>query len=162
MKVLPIQQNKKQNISPQFNGAIDASFRYLATNQAIGANSVDVCFMVAPRTANDSIKRGPAAGLETFRREIMGTINDTCIGIFGTVAGAMIAFGLNKKFDFNVNRIFSAPETLNILAENKAHQVKNKKQQIDYLKETLSSVRAYNPTLSKSDNEKAYLHISLF
>ena len=160
MKLLPIQQQiNKQNVSPQFHGAIDASFRYLATNQAIGANSVDVCFMVAPRTASDTIKRGPAAGLETFRREIMGTINDTCIGLFGTVAGCMAAFGLNKKFDLNVNKIFSAPETLNILAENKAHQVKNNKQQIDYLKETLASVKAYNPTLAESDKD-GYVKLS--
>ena len=71
MKV-QIQQTPTQQL--QFKGAMDSSLRYLATNQAIGANGVDFCFMVTPRTASDTIKRGPAAGLETFRREIMGMI----------------------------------------------------------------------------------------
>ena len=93
MNVQPIsQQNniQKENQHPQFKGVVDTSFRWFATNQAIGANAVDFCFMVSPRTASDTYKRGPAAGLETFRREIMGTINDSCIGIFGALAGAAI------------------------------------------------------------------------
>ena len=80
---------------------VDTTLRYLATNQAIGANGVDLCSMVAPRTASDTVKRGPAAGLETFRREIMGTVNDSIIGLFGAFAGALIAFGINQKFGFN-------------------------------------------------------------
>ena len=132
------------NQQPQFKGAIDSGLRYLATNQAIGANGVDFCFMVTPRTASDTIKRGPAAGLETFRREIMGTVNDSCIGLFGAASGAMIAYGLNKKYGLNVNKLFTAPETLNILAENKSEQIKNNKTQIDYIKKTLSDVKAYN------------------
>ena len=150
MKVLPQQTTNRQL---QFKGAIDSSLRYLATNQAIGANGVDFCFMVTPRTASDTIKRGPAAGLETFRREIMGTVNDSCIGLFGAAAGSLIGYGLSKKFGLNVNKMFTAPETLNILAENKAEQIKNNKSQIDYIKKTLSDVKAYNPTSSRSDSE---------
>lgn len=150
MKVLPQQTTNRQL---QFKGAIDSSLRYLATNQAIGANGVDFCFMVTPRTASDTIKRGPAAGLETFRREIMGTVNDSCIGLFGAAAGSLIGYGLSKKFGLNVNKMFTAPETLNILAENKAEQIKNNKSQIDYIKKTLSDVKAYNPTTSRSDSE---------
>ena len=141
------------NQQPQFKGAIDSGLRYLATNQAIGANGVDFCFMVAPRTASDTIKRGPAAGLETFRREIMGTVNDSCIGLFGAASGAMIAYGLNKKYGLNVNKLFTAPETLNILAENKSEQIKNNKTQVDYIKKTLSDVKAYNPTSARADSE---------
>ena len=141
------------NQQPQFKGAIDSGLRYLATNQAIGANGVDFCFMVTPRTASDTIKRGPAAGLETFRREIMGTVNDSCIGLFGAASGAMIAYGLNKKYGLNVNKLFTAPETLNILAENKSEQIKNNKTQIDYIKKTLSGVKAYNPTSARADSE---------
>ena len=141
------------NQQPQFKGAIDSGLRYLATNQAIGANGVDFCFMVTPRTASDTIKRGPAAGLETFRREIMGTVNDSCIGLFGAASGAMIAYGLNKKYGLNVNKLFTAPETLNILAENKSEQIKNNKTQIDYIKKTLSDVKAYNPTSARADSE---------
>lgn len=141
------------NQQPQFKGAIDSGLRYLATNQAIGANGVDFCFMVTPRTASDTIKRGPAAGLETFRREIMGTVNDSCIGLFGAASGAMIAYGLNKKYGLNVNKLFTAPETLNILAENKSEQIKNNKTQVDYIKKTLSDVKAYNPTSARADSE---------
>ena len=141
------------NQQPQFKGAIDSGLRYLATNQAIGANGVDFCFMVTPRTASDTIKRGPAACLETFRREIMGTVNDSCIGLFGAASGAMIAYGLNKKYGLNVNKLFTAPETLNILAENKSEQIKNNKTQVDYIKKTLSDVKAYNPTSARADSE---------
>ena len=153
MKVHQIQQQNSNKNQPQFKGLVDTSLRYLATNQAIGANGVDVCFMVTPRTASDGIKRGPAAGLETFRREIMGTVNDTCIGIFGVFAGSLIAAGLNKKFKLNSNRIFAAEETLDILAQNKTKQLINNKTQLDYLKETLHSVKGYNPTAANSDKD---------
>lgn len=138
---------------PQFKGAIDTSLRYLATNQAIGANAVDFTFMVTPRSVSDFAKRGPAAGMETFRREIMGTVNDSCIGLFGAASGAALAVALCKKYGFNVNNIFTAPETLNILAENKAEQIKNNKDQLEYIKKTLSEVRAFNPTAANADAE---------
>ena len=152
---MKVQLTPQQTINQQtqFKGAIDSSLRYLATNQAIGANGVDFCFMVAPRSTSDTIKRGPAAGLETFRREIMGTVNDSCIGLFGAASGAMIAYGLNKKFGLDVNKLFTAPETLNILAENKSEQIKNNQTQLEYLKKTLADIKAYNPTSSRSDSE---------
>ncbi len=152
-------QSTQQQFNPQFKGPVDTTMRFLATNQAIGANAVDVCFMVSPRTASDLYKRGPAAGLETFRREIMGTVNDTFMGVFGAGAGALIAFGLNKKFGLNVNKFFTAPETLDILAENKAEQIKNNKSQIDYIKNTLSNIKAYNPDAVGKDAE-GYVRIS--
>ena len=161
MKVQEIQQQNQINFDdkPQFKGAVDTTLRYLATNQAIGANGVDLCSMVAPRTASDTIKRGPAAGLETFRREIMGTVNDSIIGLFGAFAGLMLAYSMNKEFGFNVNKIFAAPDTIKILAQNRANQVKNNTKQIDYLKETLSSVKAYNPTAANSDAQ-GYVKLS--
>ncbi|MBR6126934.1 hypothetical protein IKQ21_04540 [bacterium] len=161
MKVQQLQQQNqiKFDNKPQFKGAVDTTLRYLATNQAIGANGVDLCSMVAPRTASDTIKRGPAAGLETFRREIMGTVNDSIIGLFGAFAGVMLAYSMNKDFGFNVNKIFAAPDTIKILAQNRANQVKNNTKQIDYLKETLSSVKAYNPTAANSDAQ-GYVKLS--
>ena len=51
----------------------------------------------------------------------------------------------------NVNKLFTAPETLNILAENKSEQIKDKKSQLEYIKKTLSNVKAYNPTSEASD-----------
>lgn len=146
-------QQTQQITQPQFKGAIDSGLRYLATNQAIGANAVDFSFMVAPRTASDFGKRGPAAGMETFRREIMGTVNDSCIGLFGAAAGAALAMQINKHYGLNVNNIFTAPETLNVLAQNKAEQIKNNGTQLDYIKRTLSEVKAFNPTSEHADSE---------
>ena len=162
MKVQAVKnENNQQNVckQPRFEGAVDSTFRYLATNQAIGANGVDFCFMVTPRTTSDTVKRGPAAGLETFRREIMGTVNDTCVGLFGAAAGAILAGALNKKYGANINRMFTAPETLNILAENKSSQLKNNNTQLEYIRETLSNIKAYNPTSPNADNE-GYVKLS--
>ena len=162
---MKVQLDRQQNSiitnqhTPKFKGVGDTTLRYLATNQAIGANGVDFCFMVTPRTASDMIKRGPAAGMETLRREIMGTINDSLIGSYGIVAGSLIAFALNKKFGLNVNKMFTAPETLNILAENKAEQLKNNQTQLDYIKKTLSNVKAYNPTAKGADAD-GFIRIS--
>ena len=141
---------QKQNNQPQFKGAVDSTLRYLATNQAVGANGVDFCFMVTPRTASDMIKRGPAAGIETLRREIMGTINDSLIGFYGMIAGALLAFPL-KKYGAGVREMFTAPETLNILAENKADQLKQNKTQFEYIKTTLGNIKGYNPTSNRAD-----------
>ncbi len=164
MKLQQIQQQKiqqyqvRQNENPelqttQFKGM--AQFlRYLATNQGVGANAVDFCFMVSPRTLSDSIRRGPLAGLETARREMAGLINDTCIGAYGMGVGALAAllFGM-KKYTSNANSILAAPETLKILAQNKANQIKNNKSQIDYIKETLGQLKLYNPSLKTADKD---------
>ena len=151
MKV-ELNHQQQTTITPQFRGPVDTTLRYLATNQAVGANAVDFCFMVSPRTGSDWIKRGPAAGMETLRREIMGTINDSLIGCYGTVAGAILALSL-KKYGFNARELFTAPETLNILAENKAAQIKDNKSQFEYIKNTLSSIKAYNPKSTVADKD---------
>ena len=160
MKVQSItQQNNQIKQQTNFKGVVDTSFRYLATNQAVGANLVDFSFMVAPRTINDGVKRGPAAGMETGRREIMGTINDSCVGLFGAAAGALIAGSLSKKYETDVNKMFTAPDTLHILAENKSEQIKNNKSQIEYIKATLRNARGYNPTAANADSE-GYVKLS--
>ena len=153
MKLHSTQPNQYQNKNINFKNAVDTSLRFFATNQALGANAIDVASMVAPRTTSDMIKRGPTAGMETLRREIMGTVNDTLIGSYGILAGSLIAYAMNKKYEVNINKIFTAPETLNILADNKARQLKDKKTQTEYLKETLSNIKAFNPTSKNADKE---------
>ena len=89
-------ENKKDNI--KFTGAFDAvttGLRFLDTNQAWGANAVDLASMVIPRTTVDLINRGPAAGMETGRREASGTINHSLVGVYGTIAGLALASALN-------------------------------------------------------------------
>jgi hypothetical protein len=156
----PQQQLNRRN-DQSFKGVGDVTLRYLAVNQAVGANGVDVAFMVTPRTTSDIVRRGPLAGMETFRREIMGTVNDSLIGVYGIGAGAIAAslMGFSKKYGAKVNEIFAAPETLNILAENKAHQVKNQTSQLEYLQETLKNLKAFNPSDAKADKD-GYVRLS--
>ena len=156
MKVQQIQQNSiKKNQSPQFKGLADETLRFLATNQAIGANAVDIGFMVVPRTGTDMVERGPVAGLETLRREASGTANHSLIGIYGAVSGALLAalMGVDKNFGTNANKIYAAPNTVNVLAEKKANQIKYGKTQLDYLRESLAELRAFNPSSKKADPE---------
>ena len=156
MKIQQIQKNNIQNNKqePSFK-SVSGVLRYLATNQAVGANAVDLGFMVIPRTGTDLVNRGPAAGLETGRREASGTLNHSLIGVYGSIAGGIIglAMGTDRKFGTKVNDVMAAPETVNILAENKANQFRNNTKQFDYLKETFANVKAYNPTSAKADKE---------
>lgn len=146
---------KKQNTQPSFKGTADAGLRYLATNLGIGANMTDIGFMVFPRVLSDA-QRGPAACIETTRREASGTLNHSSIGLYGWLAGAGIAsmMGLKEKFGVNANAMFTAPETLNILAENKVNQIKNNQTQQEYLKNIFNNIKAYNPSASNSNKNK--------
>lgn len=158
MKVQNIPQQQTTN-KPQFKAA-DSALRFLTVNQAVGANLVDVCFMVAPRSGSDMCKRGPLAGMETLRREIMGTVNDSLIGIYGVLGGFIAAKLMSvKNYTKDANSILAAPETLNILAANKATQIKGNKSQLDYIKQTLQNVKAFNPAAANSD-EKGFIKIS--
>ena len=61
MQVHSINQKRIQkNNNPQFKGGVDTALRFLATNQGVGANMTDVCFMVIPRILSDA-QRGTAA-----------------------------------------------------------------------------------------------------
>ncbi len=157
MKVQQLNQNDKYNIniSPSSKGAGDAFLRYLATNQAVGANAVDISFMVVPRTGSDLIRRGPLAGAETARREASGTANHTLVGVYGIGAGALVAtlMGIDRKYGAKSNQIMTAPETLNILAQNKSFQLAKNSHQSDYLHQTLKNLKAFNPTSAKADKE---------
>ncbi len=155
MKIQKIQQQNKINEkTPQFKGAIDTSLRFLATNQGVGANLTDLGFMVIPRVSTDA-KRGPAACMETARREASGTANHSLVGGYGIAAGLVTAalMGMNKNFGVDANKIFTAPETVNILAEFKTNQVKNNATQSEYLKETLRNLKAFNPTAANADKD---------
>ncbi len=161
MKVQKIQQNNNiQQKQPQFKGAVDTGLRFLATNQGVGANLTDLSFMVIPRVTTDA-KRGPAACVETARREASGTANHSLVGVYGMAGGigAAALMGMNKNFGVKANKMFAAPETLNILAENKANQVKNNTTQVEYLKETLKNIKAFNPAAANADKD-GYVKLS--
>ncbi len=153
-----IQQNKqKQQSQPRFTGAPETAatllLRFLDTNQAIGANSVDLCSMVIPRTVYDFHKRGADAGVETARRESMGTINHSLVGVYGTLGGMLVAAALNRRFkndNLRVDKLFADNATTDILARYRLNSLrKEPKPEVSnvksYLNEVFDNLKVYNP-----------------
>lgn len=153
-----IQQNKqKQQSQPRFTGAPETAatllLRFLDTNQAIGANSVDLCSMVIPRTVYDFHKRGADAGVETARRESMGTINHSLVGVYGTLGGMLVASALNRRFkndNLRVDKLFADNATTDILARYRLNSLrKEPKPEVSnvksYLNEVFDNLKVYNP-----------------
>lgn len=122
--------------------------RFLDTNQAWGANLVDIGSMVVPRTYYDTKHRGLATGLETGRRESTGTFNHAMVGVYGTVAGAALAMGLNRAYQFKAHKIFANNDTLNILGDNWYNALKQGSEEpLDgFLKNVIQNIKVYNPT----------------
>ncbi len=154
-------KNNKQNknTAPAFTGAIDSLvaapsvfLRFLDTNQAWGANLVDVGSMVIPRTYYDTKHRGIATGLETGRRESTGTFNHAMVGVYGTVLGAALAVGINRAYQLKAHKIFANNDTIGILGDSwyKALKSGSDDPLKVYLNEVVSNIRVYNPA-----NEKA-------
>lgn len=115
-----IRNEKDQQQNIQFKGASDAislGLRFLDTNQAWGANAVDLGSMVIPRTTVDTVNRGPAAGLETGRREASGTINHSLIGVYGSMAALAFSLALNKTFNVRADKIFADNESFDIIGQ---------------------------------------------
>lgn len=153
-------KNNDKNENVRFTGAADWStllLRFLDTNQAIGANSVDLCSMVIPRTAYDMKKRGPEAGLETARRESMGTINHTLVGAYGVLGGMLVAAAVNRAYNVRADKIFADNKTTDILAKywHKAVKLENElKLQDPKQAEPFDAVKSYLNDLF--DNVKVY------
>lgn len=121
MKIQPNIPQYQNNNNQNFTGAMEAGtafLRFLDTNQAWGANAVDLCSMVIPRTTVDFVNRGPEAGTETARRESMGTFNHSMVGVYGSIAGAFLASALNKRFGIKANKIFADNETFEAVTKS--------------------------------------------
>lgn len=122
MNIQPIIPQLKQNNNNQnFTGAMEAGtafLRFLDTNQAWGANAVDLCSMVIPRTTVDFVNRGPDAGAETARRESMGTFNHSMIGVYGSIVGAFIASAINNRFGIKAHKIFADNEAFETITKS--------------------------------------------
>ena len=160
-----IKNNNKLSVqtaqqAPAFTGigsamyAIPAVFlRFLDTNQAWGANLVDLGSMVIPRTAYDMKNRGAATGFETLRRESTGTANHASVGLYGTFFGAMFALMLNKAYGIKSHKIFANNDTLNILGNkwyDAVHATNTPDTLQRYLEDVVSSIKVYNP--SRTEN----------
>ena len=70
-------------------------------------------------------------------------------------AGALIAalMGIQGKFGVSANKILAAPETVNILAENKTHQIKGNESQYEYLRNIFKDIKVFNPSSENADIE---------
>lgn len=134
------------------------ALRFFDVNQAIGANTMDLCTMVLPRTIYDFNNRGPLAGIETGRRESAGTFNHAMVGVYGTVAGAALAYTLRDKFGFNLNHIFADNNTIDILANihNESIQSKNANPLRNSLNKIFESIKVRN---SEADAETGWVGI---
>lgn len=113
--------NKIKKVQPSFGGAAGMVLRFLDTNPAWGADAVDLGCMVIPRTWTD-FGRGPSAGFETMRREGMGTANHSSVPLYGALAGALVAGGINRGFGFNrgsvkANNVFADSETMTMMGK---------------------------------------------
>lgn len=153
--IIPQQQNKKHELQ-NFTGAFEiatGALRWLDTNQAWGANTVDLCSMVIPRTTVDFINRGPEAGTETARRESMGTTNHASIGLYGTVAGLALASRINGKYGVKAHKIFADDKTVDILANywHEARKASDKPQK--YVKaftdKVVENIKLFNTDVEK-------------
>ncbi len=150
------QTQYKNQSNPSFSGGADLFLRFLDTNQAWGANAVDLCCMVLPRTITD-FGRGPDAGVETLRREGMGTANHSLVGAYGTLAGLVLATGINGLYkfgdkDIKANSIFADDETLNLQGQIWKNTLQ--KQPENILHEHLKTVLSKYEALSANENGK--------
>lgn len=148
MKVQQInqQQNYNKNNNRQtFTGAADTAvqlLRFLDTNQAWGATAVDFSCMVAPRTLTD-FTRGPAAGVETLRREASGTVNHAAVGlVYGPLAGMLLAAAVNSKYGIKAQNIYADSDAVDILSKFRYDVLKSDSldNAIDYAKRVASSI----------------------
>jgi len=169
LQITPKTQTNSTTSKPQkaskdvaFTGAemiVQQGLRFLDTNQAWGANFVDLAFMVTPRTLVD-FTRGPDAGVETMRREGSGTINHLAVGAYGMGAAFLLAQPFNKKFDVKIHNTFASNNTVHILGQNWNEQVKsgNVEKTLDgFLEKTIKNLQAFNP----SHNEQLEGYVGL-
>lgn len=164
---MKVQETPKLNttfVNPQINNNKKVAFKgletpliqllnFLDTNPAGGAIAVDVCFMDTPRTLVD-FTRGPAAGIETGRREFSSTANNTLIGAYGLGAGMLFANAIRKNFNIKAHNMFVSDDILDILGNN-WNNAGIKNQQTDkrleaYIDETLKSIEGFNPEKSET------------
>lgn len=105
----------KQNSQPAFKGAefLTTGLNFLQTSPAVGATMIDIGCMGAPRTVID-LTRSPDAGLETARREFISTGNDAILGFYGMGAAALLANGLNSKYDIKADKLLLSDDAVDV------------------------------------------------
>ncbi len=158
------QKNQYQGNNPNFTGGFEmasSALRFLDTNQAWGANAVDLCSMVIPRTTVDFVNRGPEAGTETARRESMGTFNHSMVGVYGTAAGLALATMFNKRYGVRADKIFANDQTVDIMAKYWAEARKTSDDPKVYVKnytdKIAENIKFFN---TSAETESGYVKLS--
>ena len=141
------QQPQKSN--PNFTGWT-SMLNYLDTSPAWGAVAVDLMCMVLPRTLTDWIKRGTEAGVETGRREGLGTFNHSMIGVYAAAAGLALATGIHNAYGLktkDVGNMFIDSETMDLHGQIWDEKLKSgvKNPVREYLKDVFNSYEALSP-----------------
>ena len=159
LKLIKPTNNMQASSSPAFTGAAEMLYaapavflRFLDTNQAWGANLVDVGSMVIPRTLYDMKNRGFITGMETGRREATGTFNHAMVGVYGTLLGGLLAYGINKAYNIRAHKIFANNDTLNVLGDYwyKALHSGAEDPLKDYLNDVVKNIKVYNPSSERA------------
>jgi len=112
--------NKKANVSFASSSILSTAgtyaLRFLDTNEAWGANTIDVCSMVIPRTVIDT-KRNPFAGIETLCREMAGVVVHSIVGLFGMGAAVLLNNKLKNNYDVDFKHILADSNSVDHLAK---------------------------------------------
>src|SRR5574344_327529 len=132
----------------QFKGAGTSALKFLADEPVWGATIIDLGSMVIPRTAIDMHKRGFNAGFETGFRESESSANDTCVGLYGVGAGAMIANGINNRYGVQAQKIFASTDAVEVLSDKWTKHNGNIE---EYTKDIVNNLEGYNPNSAKAD-----------
>lgn len=135
---------KNANFGNSVGALATSTMNFLATNEAIGATTVDAASMVFPRTAID-YTRTPEAGTETLRREVVSCLLYAGLGLFGLAAGfALAPFSSAREYNVPLHKITAGDSEITAMASswNKAlNKGKNKDEVVDsYLREIIDSI----------------------
>lgn len=163
-KVQNLPTQNSQKVSFGNATAVTSVLNFLQTNQGWGAASVDLFSMVIPRTAVD-FTRGPDAGVETARREFSSAFNDAAIGVYGMIAAAALAVGVNNKFGVKAHKMFISGDMLDILGQTWQNKkaVTNEKTLHGFLTHVVSEAKGFNPNINLEEvkNTNGWVGIDL-
>lgn len=111
-----LKQSNKNNNTVSFKGpatGVITGLRGLNNSPALGACAVDFCSMVTPRTAIETINRGPQSGFETFFREVSSCVIHACVGLIGLGAATLLSGKFNNQYGVKAQNIFASGDTIN-------------------------------------------------
>ena len=137
-------------------GSVNGFFKFLADEPVWGATIIDLVSMVFPRTWIDMKHRGFNAGFETGFREGESSANDAMVGLYGVMAGTLIAGAINKKYNVKAHTIFASDDATSVFSSK---WQKHKGNIDNYARDIVENITAFNPNSSQADS-KGYVKIA--